>query len=46
MIFVPNSKVILLSTNHFLFLTSTKKHLRNFVGVWELAFVAFGGLFF
>jgi hypothetical protein len=22
-----------------------KQHIRNFVGVWELAFVAFGGLF-
>ncbi len=25
---------------------NNKKHTRNFVGVWELAFVTFGGLFF
>ncbi len=30
----------------FLTLITIEQHIRNFVGVWELAFVAFGGLFF
>jgi hypothetical protein len=34
------------SINHLSTLIVTKQHIRNFVGVWELVFVAFGGFFF
>jgi len=33
------------STNHFCILITTKYHKRNFLGVWEPAFVTFGGFF-
>jgi len=33
-------------TNHFGTSIITKQHTRNFLSVWELAFVAFNGLFF
>jgi hypothetical protein len=33
-------------TNYLWTLTTTKQHIKNFVGVWEPDFVTFGGLFF
>jgi len=33
-------------TNHLGFLIATEQHTRNFLSVWELALLMFGGLFF